>query len=187
VKLSDEFDDLRVQVETNSLTAKVRREMEEGNKMIDDLNRNVDQLQNRVSSTKLQINELNEEIAALDARCQAATRETDAIRVLIAKLTTQRAMLRENIARCCEDRDWTGGENVELRKRIRTGFGIERDAPWMVRKQLLNLKGELRELDAIQTARAEFEQNLERVHVDPVPLPIRKRIPLIGTARITDR
>jgi chromosome segregation ATPase len=184
VKLSDEFDDLRTQVETNSLTAKVRREMEEGNQMIDDLNRNVDQVQNRVSSTKLKINELNDEIAALETRWQAANKDTEAVRLLIAKLTSQRAMLRENIARCSEESDWTGGENVALRKLIQTGFGIEKDAPWMVRKELLSLKGELRELEAIETARAEFEENLESVHVDPVSLPIRKRIPLIAISKI---
>jgi hypothetical protein len=53
----------------------------------------------------------------------------------------------------------------------------------MVRKELLGLKGELLDLEKIEQAGAEFEENLERIHVDPIPLPPRKRIPLIAISK----
>ena len=49
VDLSDQIEDLKKKVETDSLTAKVRRQLDKGNKKIADLNRSIDQIQNRAT------------------------------------------------------------------------------------------------------------------------------------------
>ena len=54
-------------------------------------------------------------------------------------------------------------------------------APWNIRKQILELKGELKELDDIEEKQIEYEQKIIKKELSSTTTPLRKRVAMIPT------
>jgi DNA repair exonuclease SbcCD ATPase subunit len=179
VQLSDKLDSLKKKVETDSLMANVRKQMEESRQKIEELNSSIDDIHAKVSRLTVECQESHDRITELDGRQVAATREIKDIRGLIQQLAKQREMLRRALAKCYQASNATGGENIMLTKAIESGFASDNEPPWKIRKKMLLLKGELMELNTLEEAQHDFEAQLESPNVPPIQLPTRKRVALI--------
>lgn len=183
VQLSDQLDALRNQVETRSLTADVKRQLENKNKEIADLNRAIDQTQCKVAAVKEAMKEMKREIDELETECTRTTEETDRIIEIVERLREQRSQIRGNLKRCMEAGESAGGDNFELERQIENGLGFEPESPWAVRTQMLSLKKDLQQLDQIEEQKATYERSLEGDKVNPIYTPQRKRVPMIPLRR----
>jgi uncharacterized phage infection (PIP) family protein YhgE len=178
VKLGDEFDSLRKQVETESLTASIRREIEGGNRTIADLNRTIDQILNKTSKAQEKIAEAKGRIASLEAKIARTLAETGVLQRSKPALIEAKDQLRRDLNRCQIAQETVGGENELLAREIRDGLEYGQQ-PWQIRKELLKLKGEVKTLGEIEDQESNFESILARPTVPIPPLPPKKRLRLI--------
>jgi hypothetical protein len=170
VALGNELDALHVQVETNSLTARVRKRLSDSHQRIDELNGFIDAVNCQT---------IRDRIIELDAKGSTTARNTREVRAVVARLTAERAEMKAQLARCCRAADDAAGERILLAKKVSRGFGYQKDPPWMIRKEILTLKEDIIELERVEERAQEFEQSLELGRRPPVNLPSRKRVPLI--------
>jgi hypothetical protein len=178
VKLGDEFDSLRKQVETESLTASIRRELEAGNRMIADLNRVIDQILNKSSIAQERLVEGRLRVAGLEAKIARITAETGLLRRSKPAMAAAKQQLMKDLQLCEVTHETVGGENGLLEKELGDGMIYEK-GPVEIRKELLNFKAEVRALDKIEEQENHLETILARpTTVIPV-LPPRKRQRLI--------
>jgi chromosome segregation ATPase len=178
VTLSDEFETVRKKVDTESLTANVRRQIDSGNRTIADLNRQIDQVLNKGSVVQDKIRAAKMRIADLESRVKRTKAETQELQSVGADLMTEKRNVRLDLKQCRREEQTIGGENEIVFNEIRDGVDIEK-APWQIRKELLTLKAEVKELSAIEVNQLHFETALGQA-VHPVSLvPLRKRLRLI--------
>jgi chromosome segregation ATPase len=179
VKLGDEFDNLRKKVETDSLTASIRRELEAGNRTIADFNRTIDQILNKTSIAQERIAEAKIRVAALETKIARVTAETRILHRSKPALIAAKERLTRDLAQCQTAHGAMGGENELLTKEIEDGLMYGKE-PWEIRKELLSLKGEVRALDEIVDQEQKMESILTRPTVRVPALPPRKRFRLIA-------
>ncbi|OHT02547.1 hypothetical protein TRFO_30274 [Tritrichomonas foetus] len=179
VELSDQIEELRKKVETDSLTAKVRRQLDTGNAKIADLNRSIDQIQDQATAILEKVKETKNRISELDARCEQIHFNTLDILDLIKKLEVQRKEIKEELTKCFQVNEMSGGENLVLEKEVSDGVGFDPQSTSTIRKQMLTLKGELLELDEYQQKQIELANNLKVAQSPGITLPTRKRVPMI--------
>ena len=179
VDLSDQIEELKKKVETDSLTAKVRRQLDEGNKKIADLNRSIDQIQDRATLELENIKEIKNRIAELEKQYEKIDNDTNSILEINKKLEIQRKTIREELSKCITANELAGGENLVLEKEVVDGVGLEPQSTSTIRKQMLSLKNELLELDDFQQKQYELENNLKVSQTPNIALPQRKRVPMI--------
>lgn len=179
VDLSDQIEDLKKKVETDSLTAKVRRQLDKGNKKIADLNRSIDQIQNRATLELENVKEIKNRIFELEKQYEKIDNDTNSILEINKKLELQRKTIREELSKCIVANELAGGENLLLEKEVVDGVGLEPQSTSAIRKQMLSLKNELLELDDFQQKQYELENNLKVSQTPNIALPTRKRVPMI--------
>lgn len=179
VDLSDQIEDLKKKVETDSLTAKVRRELDSGNKKIADLNRLIDQIQDKATLENENVKEIKNRIADLEKQYDKIINDTNSIFDIIKKLEAQRFSIRDELSKCLTIKELAGGENLLLEKEVVDGVGLEPKSTSTIRKQMLSLKNELLELDDFQQKQNELENNLKVSQTPNITLPTRKRVPMI--------
>ncbi|KAK8860716.1 hypothetical protein M9Y10_012381 [Tritrichomonas musculus] len=179
VDLSDQIEDLKKKVETDSLTAKVRRQLDKGNKKIADLNRSIDQIQNRATLELENVKEIKNRIFELEKQYEKIDNDTNSILEINKKLELQRKTIREELSKCIVANELAGGENLLLEKEVVDGVGLEPQSTSAIRKQMLSLKNELLELDDFQQKQYELENNLKVGQTPNIALPTRKRVPMI--------
>jgi chromosome segregation ATPase len=178
VTLSDEFETVRKKVDTESLTANVRRQIDSGNRTIADLNRQIDQVLNKGSVVQDKIRAAKMRIADLEGRVKRTKAETQELQSVGAALTTEKRNVRLDLKQCRREEQTIGGENEIVFNELRDGVDIQKE-PWQIRKELLTLKAEVKELSAIEVNQVHFETALGQA-VHPVSLvPLRKRLRLI--------
>ncbi|OHS99982.1 hypothetical protein TRFO_33440 [Tritrichomonas foetus] len=180
VKLSDEVDQLKKQVDTESLTANVRRQIDYGNRTIADLNRSIDQVINKTATTQDKIKETKNRIASLEKQLERTKNDTDDLRKVAHSLIRKKEAVKIDLDACRKEHENSGGENALIAKELNDGISLEQTtAPWGIRKQLLELKGEIQELDKIEEKQIEFESQLSNSLPKSAVVPLRKRVPMI--------
>jgi chromosome segregation ATPase len=178
VRLGDEFENLRKQVETESLTASIRREIEAGNRTIADLNRTIDQILNKTSLLQEKVVETRSRISDLESKITKTRKEMAELGRSKPGLIAEKERLKRDLARCRAAHETVGGENELLAKEVREGIAYGK-APWQIRKELLSLKGEVSQLGEIEANQNQFEAVLASTTVVVPPLPPKKRLRLI--------
>jgi chromosome segregation ATPase len=178
VQLGDEFDNLRRKVETESLTASIRRELDAGNRTIADLNRTIDQILNKTSVSQERITECRTRIAELEGKIARANAETRALRRIRPTLEAAKGHLKTDLENCHLTHETIGGENELLDREIKERLTYERE-PWQVRQVLLSLKSDIRELGVIEAQQQRFEATIGKRPESLPALPPRKRLRLI--------
>lgn len=184
VDLSDQIEELKKKVETDSLTAKVRRELDSGNKKIADLNRSIEQIQDRTTSEMENVKEIKNRIADLEKQYEKIETDTNSIFDINRKLELQRKTIREELSKCIIANELAGGENLVLEKEVVDGVGLEPQSTTTIRKQMLSLKNELLELDDFQQKQYELENNLKVSQTPNIAIPTRKRVPMIPLLKV---
>jgi chromosome segregation ATPase len=177
VQLGDEFDNLRRKVETESLTASIRRELDAGNRTIADLNRTLDQILNKTSLSQEKMTECRTRVVELEGKIARTHAETKALRRVRPALEAARERLKTDLASCHLTHKTIGGENELLDRDIQDGLTYER-APWQVRQVLLSMKGDIQQLSAIEVQQQNFEGAIGKRPVSLPALPTRKRVRL---------
>jgi chromosome segregation ATPase len=180
VQLSDEFEGLKKQIETESLTARIRRQIDAGNKTIADLNRAIDQVLNRTSLTQEKIAEARARTVAFETAIARTQADTAELRKSRKSLAAERIKLRTQLAHCRIAHETTGGENEMLTRDIRDGLTYGR-RPWHIRKELLALRRDVREMADIEGQQAQFEAALAQPLDPTTTIPQRKRVRLISS------
>jgi chromosome segregation ATPase len=182
VKLSETLDSLRKNVETDSLTAQVRKQMEERQQKIEAFNWSIDDIHAKISTFTVACQQCCDRIAELDAKHARVTREIKDIQNLIQQLAKQREMLKEYLVKYHQTNSTVGGNNIVLMKTIESGFAYDNEPPWKIRQEMLSLKGQLMELDTLAEAQHDFGAHLGTPNVPQIQLPTRKRVALIPMA-----
>jgi chromosome segregation ATPase len=178
VRLSDDYDTIRKKVDTESLTANIRRQIDSGNQTIADLNRQVDHILNRGSIVQEKIRTAKLRIADLHSRIKRTKAETAKFEGVRAGLVAEKAGVQRDLRQCRQAEENLGGENEIVYNEICDGVQIVK-APWQIRTQLLTLKQDVRELSGIEREQARFEAALSGAgHAESV-VPQRKRLRLI--------
>jgi hypothetical protein len=86
--------------------------------------------------------------------------------------------LTRDLQQCQTAHETVGGENELLAKELCDGLVHEKE-PWQIRKELFNLKGEVKNFDEREDQETKFESTLARPTVPVPPLPPKKRMRLI--------
>lgn len=184
VKLNDELESLRKQVDTQSLTANVRRQIDLGNRTIEDLNRQIDLLLAKASQKQDKCKEARTRIADLQYKLEKTTHETDGLKRVKNDLKNKKQKIIDELNNCREMHETAGGENDLLSKKIADGITVGNKAPWQIRKELLNLKAEIKQLDSIQKTQSEFENKLSSSQPTTAMIPQRKRVAMIPMKKV---
>ena len=179
VELSDQIEDLKKKVDTDSLTAKVKKRLERGNQKIADLNRAIDQIQDKATAIKDTVKETKSRINDLNLKCEKIKKETNEILGIVKQLELERQQIKNELTKCFEINEVAGSNNILLTKEITDGVGLEPKSPMNVRRQMLLLKGEIVNLDTFQQKQVEMANNLKATFSSELKLPPRKRVPLI--------
>lgn len=185
VRLSDENEELRKEVETESLTAKVRKQLDSGNQTIADLNRSIDQIQGKTTAIYESIREKKSKIAELEQKFEKIVNDTNEIVLINQKLMEQKKTIHQELYKCAAANYDTGGDNLVLEKEVFSGIGLEPTSTATIRKQMLSLKKELKELDDFERKQNDLESDLKVSQVPKIPLPQRKRVPMIPLIKTT--
>jgi chromosome segregation ATPase len=183
VVLSDELEKLRIQVETNSLTAQVRKELDDGRQAIEDVNLSIEQNNCKATALDTEIKAIHTRIGLLQKKLKDCDAQTQHLNGLRRTLMAQKERLKKEVVKCIEAAEDGGGENIALRQKLASGLGFEPGGVAGIRKDMLALKGDLRKLDCIEEDLEQFERGLLQEEVCPAELPPRKRVPLIPTPR----
>jgi predicted nucleic acid-binding Zn-ribbon protein len=182
VKLGDEYENLKKQVETESLTASIRREIEAGNRTIADLNRTLDQILNKTSLSQEKIAVIRSRINELESKIAKTRAETAALRRTKPILIAEKERLKRELSRIRTTHETIAGDNELIERDLRDGLAYEKE-PWQIRKEVLGFKGEIRALNGIESKQNSFESSLGRSTSVPISLPPRKRVRLIPLAQ----
>jgi hypothetical protein len=178
VKLNDEYDSLKREVETESLTANVRRQIDQGNRTLADLNRTIDQILNKVASTQEKVREAKLRCADYEGKLDRVKKDTASLLEAQGGFIEKRKYLAGNLTHARAVNETVGGENEVLSRLISDGVTVGKQ-PWFIRRELQALKMEVREVSQIE----ENQQRFEHVLAGSAPvnffLPMRKRSPLI--------
>ena len=102
---------------------------------------------------------------------------------IVEKLRAQRDQLKKSLKRCMEAGESAGGDCFNIECNLESGLGFEPNSALTIRKDMLSLKQELRELTRMEEENDSFEKSLERDQITPVPMPQRKRVPMIPLKR----
>lgn len=178
VQLSDQLETLKKQVETESLTANVKRQINEGRRTIADLNRAIDKLNGENSQVQDQIREIRQRIADLEQKRDKTKLETMELTRVKAKLAAEREKVKRELDVVRVKQEVAGGENTLIRREIESGVSYDKGA-LEIRKELLALKGEVRQLDRIEANQMRTESVLSSISYSAASVPVRKRVPLI--------
>ena len=178
VELSDQLESLKNQVETESLTANVRRQIDSGNKNISDLNGQIDKIICETSSIQEKSRELRNRISEYEMKLLRTENEIKSLKSVSNSLLEQKKLLQESLRSCRIIYEEKGGENSLLSKNIEEGICIDRPS-WYIRKQILNLKEEVEEMEVIQNRQAEYENKIVNNNSSNISIPQRKRVPMI--------
>lgn len=178
VELSDQYEQLKNQVETESLTANVRRQIEIGQKTVSDLNRQIETIQCETTSIMEKSKEMKAKISELEAKMNKTIVETDALKRVSLDLQNQKKVLLDQLRECRELFELRGGENSMMMKEIADGVTIDQPA-WAIRRQILSLKNDVKDMERIEQRQAVFETKLNSAIPAVLSVPQRKRVPLI--------
>jgi chromosome segregation ATPase len=178
VALSDEFEALRKQVDTESLTASVRRQIDSSNRAIADLNRTIDQILNKASLVQEKLRGARTRVADLEGKIARTKAETAELQTAKTEMIAEKKKLKRDLKQCRIAHEMIGGDNRVLMKEIQDGIAVPK-APWQIRRELLALKGDVKELTRIEAKQAKLEAALAGA-IHPLTLvPLRKRVRLI--------
>ena len=178
VELSDQFESLKKTVETESLTANVRRQIDFGNKTIADINRQIDKIQCETTEIQERSRENKARIADLEAKLQKTTSETENLKEVAKNLIEQKKMLQAELKRYRDMYEERGGENVLIQSKIQDGITLDKQ-PWEIRKQIISLKNDVKEMEKITKKQEEVEKRTDSALSLSHAIPQRKRIPMI--------
>lgn len=180
VKLNDELDRLKKQVATESLTANVRRQIDSGNQTIADLNRSIDQIINKTAATQDEIKDIRTRITSLEKKLVRTRHETEELKRTKSALKKSKEEIKNKLEKCRIEQENAAGENVLISQELRDGIVLEQNtAPWKIRKQVLELKGELKKLDDIEEKQVEYEKKITKKEHYSAVTPLRKRVAMI--------
>lgn len=179
VSLSDELENLKKQVDTESLTAKVKRQIDGGQQTISDLNISIDKVQLKTSQIQEKIRETTKSIQNIQSKIETIKTNIAGLKVVRKEMEEekQKLMSQINISRITQEK--VAGGNESLERSIASGISINGAKPWTIRKQLLSLKGEVKEMERILAHESLVEQRLNTVALEKTVAPSRKRVPLI--------
>ena len=179
VGLSDELENLKKQVDTESLTANVRRQIEAGQQSISDLNIQIDKVQLQTAQIQEKAKETTKSIQSLQSKIEKIRSETKELKNSRNEMEQEKKKLIASINDIRTVRETKGGGNAELEKQLQAGITLTGEKPWRIRKQILSIKGDVKEMDRIVKDEAVVEQKLKNVTFERTVAPPRKRIPLI--------
>ena len=180
VKLTDEVDQLKKQVDTKSLTAKVRREIDSGNKNIADLNRIIDKTINKTAFTQDRIKETKNKIASMEKQIERMKIDTEELIAVSHSLKKQKDTVKLELEKVRKENQIAGGENSVIVQKLNDGIALDQKTnPWGIRKQVLEIKGEIDELRNIEVRQLEIENLLSNSLPSGTHVPPRKRVPMI--------
>jgi chromosome segregation ATPase len=182
VKLGDECENLKKQVETESLTASIRRDIEASHQRMAELNRMIDQILIKTSLSREKLAVTRSHIAEIEAKIAKTRAETAALRRAKPALLAEKENMKEELEKCRNAHETVAGSNELLERDLRDGLSFEKRAS-QIRKELLVFKADIRELDRIENGQVAFESSLARSISLPVPTPPRKRVRLIPSGQ----
>lgn len=183
VELSDRFEELKTKVETESLTANVRRQIDSGFHTIEDLNTTIDQIQCRSTAILEENRETKARIKELEQKLRRVRADTHELLHAEKTLRAQTAALRDVLVPARVTEALRGGENNLIEKELSSGVAVCGKDPWEIRHHLRDLKETISELDAIEAQQEELERAVAAPPAVGVVLPQRKRVPLIPLKR----
>lgn len=180
VKLSDELDRLKKKVDTESLTANVRRQIDSGNHEIADLNRTIDHIINKTASTQDKVKEIRSRIILIEKKLEKTRRDTEELKKTKELLKNEKEIVKLELEDCRKKQENAAGENALILKELKDGISIEKTrSPWDIKKQILELKGDINQLYSIEEKQIEFESQLENSCRVSSVAPVRKRVAMI--------
>ncbi|EAX97168.1 hypothetical protein TVAG_116860 [Trichomonas vaginalis G3] len=178
VELSDQFESLKKSVETDSLTANVRRQIDYGQKTINEINRQIDKLQCETVAIQEKSRDYRTRITDLETRLQKMKSEAENLENVAKDLAAQKKQLQLELREFRAVYEERGGQNDVISKKIEDGVTLDKQ-PWEIRKQIISLKNDVRDMENIQKKQKEFEKMLTSTTVTTKGIPQRKRIPMI--------
>lgn len=178
VELSDQFESLKKSVETDSLTANVRRQIDYGQKTINDINRQIDKIQCETVAIQEKSREYRTRITDLETKLQRTLTEADNLENVAKDLAVQKKQLQAELREFRQIYEERGGQNDVISKKIEDGITLEKQ-PWEIRKQIITLKNDVKDMEIIQKKQKDFESLLSTTNVQTKGIPQRKRIPMI--------
>jgi chromosome segregation ATPase len=184
VTLNDTLESLESRVNTDSLKAQVKTQLDQGNAKVTELNRLIDDVQGKLSGITTQIQQTRRRISELNQRAKTVAKNTQEVRTVLDRLTGQRAVIKDRLLRCRQAGEEAGGARILLEKVLQSGFSSARERPWFIRKELLALKGNIRELDDVEEKVSELERELDVRSEEPVHVPQRRRVPMIPMLKL---
>jgi hypothetical protein len=134
----------------------------------------MDDVHGKVGAVTAQIRQARIRITELDARAAARVSGPQEVRAALEKMTGRRAAIKERLLRCRQAGEEAGGTRILLEKVLQSGFSSARERPWLIRKELLALKGNIRELDEVKDKVIELEHELEVKNEEPLHVPHRR-------------
>ena len=178
VELSDQYESLKKTVETESLTANVRRQIDFGNQTIADINRQIDKIQCETTEIQEKSREIKSRIVDLEQKLKRTTTETQQLKAVSRSLVETKKQLQEELRQYREIYEERGGENALISKKIEDGITLEKE-PWEIRRQIISLKNDVKDMEEISRKQQEFEKRSASTLAQTRAIPQRKRIPMI--------
>lgn len=179
VQLSDELENLKREVETTSLTAQIRRQIDDGNKKIEELNRDVDKLQCYSTAAQERNRETSTKLSVLVQKITKTQNDSKDLLLVYSRLENQKQKVLEDLKKCRRLYEEKGGENHQLQLSITDSLKYEPVSTVQIRKHMRELKDEVEEISDLQLEQIEFEENVKKFITVPVQIPSRKRVPMI--------
>ena len=90
----------------------------------------------------------------------------------------QKKMLTAELKHYRELYEERGGENDIISKKIEDGVILEKE-PWEIRRQIIALKNEVKDMEEINKRQNEFEKRSSSTIAQNRAIPQRKRVPMI--------
>ena len=88
--------------------------------------------------------------------------------------------VKNELEKCRLEQGNAAGENELILRKLNDGVTFEQEAaPWNIRKQILELKGELKQLDDIEEKQIEYERKITKKQLSTTSTPLRKRVAMI--------
>ena len=157
----------------------VRRQIEAGQQSISDLNIQIDKVQLQTAQIQEKAKETTKSIQSLQSKIEKIRSETKELKNSRNEMEQEKKKLIASINDIRTVRETKGGGNAELEKQLQAGITLTGEKPWRIRKQILSIKGDVKEMDRIVKDEAVVEQKLKNVTFERTVAPPRKRIPLI--------
>ena len=180
VELSDQFETLKQKVETESLTARVKEEIDKKNSEIAEIERTIDSTQMKTQSICESNMNMKEENARIAEEIESIKTQTSDANALIKSYEEEKVFILNELAECRRLRGKAAGSNYLLSTKLDVGMDIESLPSWDIRRYIQTLKKDVAELDKSIKEQQQFEDKVNTFGTKDIAPPPRKRIPLIN-------